>query len=85
MRTRRIGFVIFARKFLTVSSSANDSIEPLIIERPTKSMPKPAIMPPTFLTVSFFAKALTNAPMPAKVAKIVPVDTALSNIPRAVI
>ena len=51
INTRRMGFVMAERKFLTASSSAKDSIDPLIIERPTNNMPKPARMPPTFLTV----------------------------------
>ena len=34
---------------------------------PTNSIPKPAMRPPTFFTVSFLVKSIMNAPMPASV------------------
>ena len=85
MRTRRSGLLMDARKFLTVSRDANVSIDALIMSRPTNSIPKPARIPPIFLTRSFFAKAIVNAPMPAKVANTTPVEMEFSNMPRAVI
>ena len=47
-RTSSSGFLIDARNVLTASSSAKLSIELLIMERPTNSIPKPARMPPIF-------------------------------------
>ena len=85
IRTSKIGLVIDARKFLTESRAAKVSIDALIMSRPTNSMPKPAKMPPIFFTKSFFAKAIINAPMPAKVANTTPVEMEFSNMPRAVI
>lgn len=35
--------------------------------------------------MSFFAKAMTNAPIPANVANTTPVEIVLSNMPSAVI
>ena len=59
-------------------------IAPLIIDRPTNSMPKPAIIPPVFCTASFLANASMNAPMPANVANMTDVDIPPSpNMPKA--
>ena len=85
IKTRRMGFDMEARKFLTDSRAAKSFIDALIILRPTNSIPKPARIPPIFFTMSFLANAIVNAPIPAKVANTTPVEIEFSNIPSAVI
>ena len=45
-----------AMKAWTASFCAKTDIEPLIVERPTKSMPRPARRPPRLLVFSDFVK-----------------------------
>ena len=78
IKTRRKWFLKKARKFFIASSSAKSPIASLIIESPTKSMPKPAKIPPILRVISFFANARINAPMPAKAEKITEVETLFS-------
>lgn len=85
--TRSTGLPIPERKTLTLSSRAKSLIEPLIILRPTKSIPNPASMPPSFLPISFLEKSARKAPIPAKAENMIVVDIAPAppNIPRATI
>ena len=73
--TSKNGFLKIARKLFTSSSSEKSDIEPLISESPTNSMPKPAIIPPVLVSLSFLENARMNAPTPANAAKITEVDT----------
>ena len=85
-RTSRIGLPIWARKILTPSRLAKSFIEPLISERPTKSIPKPASMPPIVFQLLLLEKRDIKAPSPAKAEKITEVEMPPSpNIPRATI
>ena len=80
------GLPMPARNILTASILAKSDMDPLIMLRPTKSMPKPVNMPPTLLTDSFFANIAMNAPMPANVENSIVVEIELPpNIPRATI
>ena len=56
-------------------------MEPLIMERPTKSMPKPDRIPPRVFILSLLAKVERKAPTPAKAEKITVVDTMLPPTP----
>ena len=85
-RTRMIGLPILERNILTASTWAKSDMDPLIMLRPTKSIPKPVRMPPIRLSVSFLAKRATKAPMPAKVENRIVVEIELPpDIPRATI
>ena len=53
--TNRIRLWMLARNDLTSSISANPAMASLIMFKPTKSSPNPAMMPPIFLVLSFFA------------------------------
>ena len=86
MSTRSIGFPILARKVFTPSSAAKSPMEVLIRESPTKSIPKPARIPPIVRHLSCLEKRVKNAPRPAKAEKMTVVERALlPNIPNATI
>ena len=63
-----------ARKSLISCNPDNSFMEPLIKLRPTKSIPKPVMIPPQVFHVSFFEKSSIKAPKPAKAAKITVVE-----------
>ena len=67
--TRSSGFRTPARNSFTASIRAKSPIEPLISPSPTKSMPKPARIPPIFFQRSFLQKRLRTAPTPANPEK----------------
>lgn len=84
--TSRIGLPIVARNCFTASSWAKSSIEPDIMLKPTNSIPKPVMIPPTFFHISCLANRQMNAPTPASAAKIVVVLSPLpDDRPRATI
>ena len=64
------GLLMLARKSLTPCRAAKSFIEPLISDRPTKSIPNPARMPPHVLRPAFFEKMMRNMPIPARRVRI---------------
>ena len=84
--TSRIGLPMDARKVFTPSRAAKSFIEPLIRLSPTKSIPKPARIPPRVFILLFFENRLRKAPRPAKAEKITDVEIPVPpNIPSATI
>gem|GEM_PF-4326299 len=64
------GFEIFARNALILSDCEKIDMELVMTESPTNIIPSPVIMPPIFLTLSFFVNIIINAPTPARAAKM---------------
>ena len=84
-RTRKMLWML-ERNSTTSGSLAKSSMDVAIIIKPTKRRPKPAITPPQTLVFSFLENAMTNAPIPARAAKMTERDNVSSlNIPIAAI
>ena len=87
INTNRMGLLILARKVFTMSCSAKVSIEPLIRESPTKSIPNPVRIPPVVFHLLLLEKSIIKAPKPARAEKstLVEMEFPPPNIPKATI